>query len=456
MPNLDPYYNDTGKQLHPVKIGLRTDRVSNAKEILKNSDIYEKLGSLDKILSSMNLAENDYTSEEFKLGIHKIALIRLILSGKIVFANGSKDSLIGKGRKLIDLDNLKPGREGYAGEKSEFERLMRLIERGKVENFDFHYRGGLRRLLLDMIFIFIGTGVIPGGVFSVIMHVTGYEDFHYVYSSIDGVNRGGSSNLETEFRMPGDYIEGTDIRTGTRQEITAGAGQIFHSSAELYVYIAGKLAVKISKIVQIMDISLVTGLIIMLVTVYFKSSNDKQLVINALIKLIDIYLSDERILSAFELTSANNGRKKVNTFFEKPIIRLIGENDDLKLVFFKYINNLRRLYVATAKARNADKREELKTMKFENFVSDDVCGICLEPLTVPNMDVLEACKNHHRFHAVCLKQLLNAMGDTCPLCREPFTRRTLEILNGHVNTNRGGSRRITKRTNRKTMRRAAT
>ena len=153
---------------------------------------------------------------------------------------------------------------------------------------------------------------------------------------------------------------------------------------------------------------------------------DKMIIINVLIKLLDaILISDESLLYAL-------GSDRIEQF------PLLYNDPNSRAIYYKYVNELSKQYEKNNKISKftADTGEHVS---LSNFVSNDTCAICFEPLAQPYKKAIEVCSNHHRFHMICMKRHMEQYIKThdessfdCPLCRKRITEDVKNKLKDYI------------------------
>jgi len=506
-------FNETGKkQKAPLVKKVSGQNANAARSLARNAKSYTNQGSLDEIFKSMGIFNKEfvssgkvteesaevkeqreerlnahYTSAAFQEGAIKLAFIRLIISGRIQYKEsiyGIFDSVIGTNYALSNSSKL----EGKA--KEDFDKVLRLIADSDVESFDFHYRGGIRKLAWDMLASYILGSILPGtigGLVILLMQgeeaaakraVDTFTNNHYIkpfefrvqleqeyYGRVyDGgtiiihSNGTGSSGdlagVNRDLEMISRYGMTTDPETnrfyvvynGTRytkdefvEEFKAdhfvslasemprgdyGVYQDDFEEAELKAHTA-ELATQ-ATIFTVIPITLIIAFLIKLIVIYGHSSNDKQLIIDVLIKLLDNFIrSNALIFRALGSESIQN-------------IPLLYNDPDAKAIYYKYVNEMKRLGVKSPKDIQAP-------ISMTNFLSGGDCGICQEKLATPFMETTEICMNHHKFHIVCIKAYSKHVTGkfNCPMCRAevlPFARKIIKEYSP-IEFTEGGSRK---------------
>jgi hypothetical protein len=343
--------------------------------------------------------EKTFTSPAFQEGAIKLALIRLIISGRIQYREnkfGILDMIIGENYKFSNSDLLK------GQEKEDFDKVIKLIAEDDIDSFDFHYRGGIRKLVLDIFLFLFFSHVFTGVVISVIFAL-GYR----------------SKTINADKAL---YKFKTSRRPENMNEETFSALEAEHEAALEAMHLA-----EASFIITAIPMGLIIALLIKLIMLYSNISRDKQLIIDVLIKLLDTFLrSNELIFRALGSESISN-------------VPLLYKDAESLAIYYKYVNELKRLGVKQAE----DTKE--RHIQLSNFISGENCPICQTMLASPLMDSFELCKNHHKFHKVCSKAYYNKNNNfKCPVCRESPLPEVLEELKNYTPfdfTKAGGSRK---------------
>jgi len=424
-------FNTSGKrQVSTLRKGVSGKNANAAKNLSSGAKSYVDQGSLDEIFNSMGIfkkrpaqflnasqeaeykqdLDKTFISPAFQEGAIKLALIRLVISGRIQYREskiGILGKIIGDNYKFSNSDVLKES------EKEDFDKVLELIAKDDVDSFDFHYRGGIRKLAIDMFASLIFSSIFVG--------IPLY--FSYPNPMVD-TYQGKLRHLREMIKYAPNY----------REEGFPGSVEEYEAAIE-----AAKL-VEAANLFAAIPSGIIVTLIIKLILVYCKSSNDKQLIINVLIKLLDTFLrSDELVFRALASESISN-------------VPLLYNDAESLAIYYKYVNELKRLGVK--EIEDNEKKQFEKHPQLSNFMSGDDCAICQSKLAMPLMDTFEICENHHKFHKLCTKAYYDSNHNfKCPICREAPLAKVLEELMNYSPidlASAGGSRKKQKtRKNRK-------
>jgi len=510
-------FNNLGrKQKAPLTKVVSGKNANAARSVARNAKSYADQGSLDSIFNSMGIfntipkltsADPDeqerlnqvrqeqeraaYTSPEFQEGAIKLAFIRLIISGRIQY----KENIYGIFDKVIGPRYALPNNNKLLSQKEEFEKVLKLIAEHDIDSFDFHYRGGLRKLIFDMFASFLLTGIVAGFVSGIFItksqetlknaqrnlrlfnkehgdfdfdserhkiSVYGYDRESIKWKEVDSyeITLHGDDNdielintvfrnmrnLEDENPYISMYIAYNGqaysfqkfFETFTPENMSSTAAKDIAISVaenapklldlETRIEIA-ELAIGAAIIGSISG-SLLVPLLIKLIVVYFRSSNDKQLIIDVLIKLLDNYIrSNELIFRALGSESIQN-------------IPLLYNDPDSLAIYYKYVNEMKKLGIYSFK------KPVEPPVSMANFMSGEKCAICQKKLATPFMETTEVCIGHHKFHTLCISIYYkgNEKKISCPVCRQPILPFARKIIKEYtpLDLPAGGSRKTRK------------
>jgi len=494
-------FNSTGKeQWNPLVKKVSGENAKIARSLSRNAKSYANQGSLDNIFNSMGIFNKDvmpsgknikedvsvkearearlreiFTSPAFQEGAIKLAFIRLIISGRIQY----KESILGIFNKVIGPKYaMSHSNKLYGQNKKEFDTVLQLLANNNIDSFEFHFRGGIRKLAVTMIVSFFLSGIAPGAIIGILMygHLSRLEEaeriaergvnltydnlrgLHYdielIYHSgsyVGAANWGSflpgwlnskdRAEAIADFRgMAAGKVSREDTTDGTYYTIKFDGQEMSPkefldrypesyfldaiSDAEQADLDKQELAeLPLEKDLEAEEMAYATGimatvptmllfpLVIKLVTVYLNSSDDTQLIIDVLIKLLDSFIrSDELIFRALGSESIQN-------------IPLLYNDPDAMAIFYKYVNEMKKLGVKGPK-------EVEPPMSMTNFLSGDNCSICQKKLAWPYLETTEVCISHHKFHIACIKiyQKDKERNFKCPICRTeilPFAKKII-------------------------------